>query len=404
MSVGCRLGPMVLKPRFQHYDWGDPTSIPKLFGFANADARPYAEAWIGAHPAMPSFVGMEKGVLLDRLLASQSEAILGSEVYHRFHCLPFMLKVIAARLPLSVQVHPSQEQATRGFRRETEAGIPLTATQRNYRDENPKPELIVALSRFQALCGFRAAEKIEAGLSLARELAEILPPWDGSPRSLRSLVAAGLQMPLESLRVAISRWLFRLRQEKPLPGTPEWWAVEASNIFGFDRGLLFVLLLNLVDLQPGEALFIPQGVPHAYLRGCGIEVLASSDNVVRGGLTKKHVDPEELLAILSLEMGDFPGTAPTTAGAWRRVYATPAREFELVRGDLGGAQNYVHHSCGPELVLFFADQPETQLHIVSPHATLDLPSGGTCLLPHNTSCTMHADSAGQLFSVHVPPV
>jgi phosphomannomutase len=396
----------VLAPRFQNYAWGDPSFIPRLFGLS-VTGRPYAEAWFGAHPSLPSVadVGDQK-VALDRVLTEAPVAILGPEVAARFSGLPFLFKVLAAARPLSVQVHPSAAQAVAGFERENAAGIALGAANRNYRDANAKPELFVALTRFQALCGFRPVCDIVAALDGVPELSALLAGWQRASNPLRALLSAYFDLSDDEVRPALAQWVHRLADASPPADSAEAWVVEADRIFAVggqpDRGLFFFLLLNLVVLDPGQGMFLSAGTPHSYLRGAGLEVMASSDNVLRAGLTEKHVDPRELMSILRFESHRPPVLRVGPGESRDRAYLTEANAFELHRMEVGLAATPERVACGPELLFFLGDAQNSGLEIESSSSGIRLPQAGCCLLPHGTRYRMRATGRGCVMRVSVP--
>lgn len=287
----------------QHYAWGSITAIPDLLGLP-ATSEPLAELWMGAHPSAPSRVTTADGQIgLDSLIAADSEAMLGTEVVTRFGTtLPYLLKILAAHSPLSLQVHPDLDQAGRGYDAEEAAGVPIDAPHRNYRDRNHKPELIYALTPFEALCGFRSvatATELLRGLDapLAKRLFDLLtaqPSYEGLRAAFTHLLESGTRPTPREVGEVVEACAARLAAGSPLPRADRVVALLAHACPG-DPGVVTSLLLNAVTLQPGEAMYIPAGGVHAYLRGMGIEVMASSDNVLRAGLTPKHVDVDELL-------------------------------------------------------------------------------------------------------------
>ncbi|GAA1876206.1 mannose-6-phosphate isomerase, class I [Pseudonocardia ailaonensis] len=319
------------------YAWGSRTVIAELLGQPVPSPHPQAEMWLGAHPGDPSRLVREDGSRTSLLEAlSGDPALLGEERRTRWSgTLPFLLKVLAADEPLSLQAHPSLEQAQAGFARENATGIPVDASDRNYRDANHKPELICALTEFHALVGFR--DPVET-IALLRALdvpelapyVELLAAQPG-PDGLRALFTTWITLPqslLDGLVPAVQRGAISLA------GTDGEWAREArtalelSERYPGDAGVLAALLLNRVVLAPGEALYLSAGNLHAYLAGAGVELMANSDNVLRGGLTPKHVDVPELLRVLDFTAGPPPVHAGRPEGGWLR-YDTPASEFLL---------------------------------------------------------------------------
>ncbi len=312
----------------RHYEWGSPTAIPELMGVP-PDGRPVAELWYGAHPDDPAVVPARRA-RLDELIAADPRGMLGPSVADRFGGrLPFLLKVLAAERALSIQVHPDLDQARQGFAAEDAAGIPRDAPERNYRDANHKPELICALSPLEALCGFRPVRRVAALLDAAgaAELAGVRAALEG-PDPLRTAFTEVLRN--TDPRAAAAALLDRLSALREVDAG----AARAVELTAADRpgdfGVVVTLLLNYTVLQPGEALFLPAGNVHAYLRGTGVEVMASSDNVLRCGLTGKHVDVPELLRITDFRpQSDLkqPGL-PIGDGI---AYRPPVDDFSLAR-------------------------------------------------------------------------
>jgi mannose-6-phosphate isomerase len=341
------MGPAVylLENPVQGYAWGSRTAIADLLGRPAPSAAPEAELWIGAHPRAPSRVVSPPGLgTLDAVIQDDPVAVLGPGVCDRFgNELPFLLKVLAAEEPLSIQAHPSQEQARRGWARENAEGIPVDAPHRNYRDPNHKPELLAALSAFTALKAFRPPAEIVRGLEpvlrpeLAPELGRLAR--EESPAALRSLFARLMTLDPEEkapvLKRATAEALRRRRDD------PAWeWVARLMTRYPSDVSALGPLYLNLVTLGPGEALFLPAGELHAYLHGTALEVMANSDNVLRGGLTPKHVDVPELLATLAFDGRSPEVLRPQEAGPGEWAYRTPAREFELGLVELLASRPY----------------------------------------------------------------
>jgi phosphomannomutase len=394
--------PLPLRAQIQHYAWGHHSFIQDLFGLKGTD-RPCAEAWIGAHPGLPSLVtldGQELG--LDKVIAKHGQAILGAEIRDRFQGLPYLVKILAAARPLSVQVHPTRAQAAAGLRREDAQGLALDAPERNFRDANHKPEMIVAIEPFHALCGFRPLAEIAAALDAAPELARLLPAWHASIDGLRTLVTAYLEMPDDRLLPALAKWLARLRAEAPDAGSAEHWVLEADRMFSTggrpDRGLFWVMLLNHIKLDRWQGLYLPAGVPHAYLRGAGVEVMASSDNVLRAGLTPKHVDARGVATLLRFEAGRTPIVSTLAAPDGEVTYVTPAEEFEVRRLDLSQASSGCERvAAGPEILLFLE---QARARLQSSGVAIEFGSGGACLIPSGES--YRVTGTGTLIRVRVP--
>ncbi|GAA1354406.1 mannose-6-phosphate isomerase, class I [Falsarthrobacter nasiphocae] len=341
----------LLRNPVRPYPWGSRTAIPELLG-EEPTGEPQAEMWIGAHPASPSTVEVHgREVPLTEYIAERPSERIGADAQQRFGGLPFLVKLLAADAPLSLQVHPSIEQAKAGFAAEEAAGVPLDAPHRNYKDANHKPEMIVALTDFEALSGFRAPSQT---LGLVEALA---PLAAGSPSAegLLSELAGALRADDEgeALRAAFTLALTdprspgavdllaaALRSADLEAGPLAAWTAELRTVLGLheaypgDPGVLVALLVNVVRLAPGEALFLGAGNLHAYLKGFGVEVMATSDNVLRGGLTPKHVDIDELMKTLSFQALPAPRCEPETAefsAGRREVFAPPFDEFSVER-------------------------------------------------------------------------
>jgi mannose-6-phosphate isomerase len=379
-------GVLTLQGVVQHYDWGGHNFIPDLLGIENATRRPFAELWIGAHGKAPSMAEVA-GTMepLDKLIAEAPGAILGQAANARFGGrLPYLFKILDVHKMLSIQAHPTLAQARHGFARENAEGIRLEASCRNYKDDNHKPEIGVALTEFWMLHGFRPLEEIAETLRKAPELASLMPVFpqrlvqaghDHEARRslLRELYSTVMVMPQEQVDLLLNQLIARLQAKPPADkDSADYWALRAAMNFPLpgghrDRGIFSVYLLNLVHLIPGQGTFQPAGVLHAYLEGVNVELMANSDNVLRGGLTSKHVDVPELLNILTFEGGTphvFDGELVSNQ---ERIYRTPAEEFELSRIALTAHSRYpgdAHY--GPKALLVL-------------HGSATLSSAGQCL-------------------------
>ncbi|MBQ0987220.1 mannose-6-phosphate isomerase, class I [Streptomyces sp. F63] len=320
------------------YAWGSATAIPELLG-TEPTGEPQAELWMGAHPGAPSRLDRGGGpVPLSEVIDADPAGELGERVVERFGPrLPFLLKLLAAASPLSLQVHPDRAQAAAGFADEENRGVPVGAPHRNYKDANHKPELICALTPFEGLCGFRPATATAGlfdglGVDSLKPYGDILraEPESGALREvLTAVLTADREEMAETARQA-GRAAGQLAENPgPHRATYAAYASIARHHPG-DPGVIAAMLLNHVRLQPGEALYLGAGVPHAYLQGLGVELMANSDNVLRCGLTPKHVDVPELLRITRFEAA-APGILRPEAVNGEETYETPAEEFRLSR-------------------------------------------------------------------------
>jgi mannose-6-phosphate isomerase len=323
-----------LECSIRDYAWGSPTAIPQLLGIA-ATGGPAAEMWIGAHPDSPSrAVAHADQPGLDALISADPTGMLGTGTVARFgERLPFLLKVLAAERALSIQVHPNRQQAEAGYAAEEAAGIERTSPERNYRDANHKPEMAYAITEFQAFCGFRPVHRT-AELFAALDVAELsaYQPLLVSDGGLRAVFTTLLTLRGQSRRRLIEQAVAGCRRLARTGG--EWSAeagasVLAAEDFGDDIGPVLALLLNYVRLAPGEAIFLGAGNVHAYLRGVCVELLANSDNVLRCGLTPKHIDVPELLRIADFSPMAEPRHLPCCESADRVDFRPPVPDFEL---------------------------------------------------------------------------
>lgn len=343
----------------QSYAWGSPTAIPALLGLP-VTGQPVAEAWYGAHPSAPSGVtGSAGSISLGELIAAEPDATLGEAVRARFgSSLPYLLKVIAADSPLSLQVHPTQERAVGGYVREDAVGIPLDAPDRSYRDRNHKPELVYAVTKFEAMCGFRAtrrATELLEGLDarLAQQLLGILqsqPSVAGIETAFTWLLRPESRPKPDAVEEVAAACAARLAAGSPSPRADRT-VVRLQEAYPGDPGVVTSLLLNPVTLQPGEALFVPAGGVHAYLRGVGVEIMASSDNVLRAGLTPKHVDVEELLRNVDYVAAPPIRIAPERFHGATRVYYAPVEDFELSVTHVQDGASHPLPGRGPRILL-----------------------------------------------------
>jgi mannose-6-phosphate isomerase len=324
-----------LENPIQNYAWGSHSAIAALLGKSAPSAEPQAELWMGAHPKAPSLV-LPTRESLAALIEREPARMLGARLEARFGArLPFLLKVLAAESPLSLQAHPTLEQARAGFDAEQARGIPLDAPQRNYRDRSHKPELLCALTPFTALCGFRAIpDTLELFSTLAAPhvnelltVLEQLPTEAGLAQLFSALLGLSVERRAELAQETLHRCTVMAKVEGRFQHELSW-AARIGVLYPGDIGIVSALLLNFLRLAPGEAIYLPAGNLHAYLSGVGMEIMANSDNVLRGGLTPKHVDPAELLRVLDFHAGPV-GVLQGEAQASARVYRTPAAEFEL---------------------------------------------------------------------------
>lgn len=404
-----------LQGAIRTYAWGSRTAIAELCGRPVPSNHPEAELWLGAHPGNPSRLSIgDTSVSLLDAIAEDPAGQLGDRARAGFgDRLPFLLKLLAAEEPLSLQAHPSAAQAKEGFSREEAAGIPRDSPVRNYRDDSHKPELVVALTRFEALAGFRDPHRtVELLRALdVPELEHYIALLEGQPDSsgLRALFTTWITLPPPALGALLPSILEGCVRYLSGTAGPREFAGEVQTVLGLgesypgDAGVLASILLNRVTLEPGQGLYLAAGNLHAYLHGLGVEVMANSDNVLRGGLTPKHVDVPELLRVLDFEPLSGPvrtATAPDgSTDAPVLVYDTPAPEFSLSRIELSADTPVAElQHAGPRILLCTAGTVTLRCG----DDDLVLERGQSAwIASSDPSVTVTAKSAAQLFSATV---
>ncbi len=317
----------------QHFAWGDRTEIPRILG-VEPDGHPWAEYWLGAHHGGPATFLDAPDESLAAYLTRHPEQIGEASVEAYGAKLPFLMKILSCASPLSLQVHPTREQAVAGYAKESLIGLPVSHPERSYKDDWPKPETIIALTPFEGLLGFRSpietAELFEQ-LGVERELASVIGPLRDRSEQLALqevfLDVLTIRKRRHLVDLVLARAVECLDAEGPL-GRFARTAVDIDEHFPGDPGILAALLMNHFTLAPGEAISLEPGELHAYLRGTGIEVMASSDNVIRGGLTQKHIDVDGLLGLVNFRTLHPKVQRPEGSdGAYR--YPTSFPEFEV---------------------------------------------------------------------------
>ncbi len=392
---------LVLENPIQNYAWGSRTAIAELLGRPTPSERPEAELWIGAPPKAPSRIAEPAGLgTLDAAIQDDPVGLLGADVCDRFgNELPFLFKVLAAAEPLSIQAHPNQEQARGGWNRENAEGVPLDAPRRNYRDPNHKPELVCALTPFVALKGFRPLDETVRALErLARpELSEAVGrvARERDASALRALFARLMTLEPEERAPILKRALAEAGRRSSDPG---WrWVKRLLEKYPGDVGALAPLYLNLVTLEPGEALYLAAGELHAYLEGTALEIMANSDNVLRGGLTPKHVDVQELMATLVFEAQEAAVLKPSAPGPGETSFVTPAREFELGFVELSPGR--AHSAAGGRLEILLQLSGSARLKANGRETALE--RGRAVLVPAASSSYV-LEGSGRLARARVP--
>jgi mannose-6-phosphate isomerase len=410
------MGIYLLENTIQKYDWGSSVAIASFLGRQNPEAEPWAELWMGAHPKAPSVaIDPETGVCvkLDELIASDPERILGSRTDALFnHKLPFLFKILSAAKPLSIQAHPTKLKAEHGFDKEDRAGIPLDAAERNYRDRNHKPETAVAMTHFEGLCGFRPIPEIIEDIRLLspKDWRQYVGRLEASPGKLEmsvfyyTIVSMGAERKTNTLAFSKARCEriagdpgIGMRRKQPFG-----WVLKLMDAYPGDIGALAPLVLNLFRLEPGQGLNLMAGVPHAYLSGTAFEIMANSDNVLRGGLTSKHIDIPELISVLAFNSETYTPIEPEPSGDGFLSYPSGFPDYALARADIR-QQIVMRNRAGPA-----GGSPEI---LLCTDGALELYRGnGSALHLHRgdsvfitadeKSCTLAGD--GQVFRASVP--
>lgn len=345
----------------QNYAWGSKTALTDLYGIANPNNLPMAELWMGAHPKSSSKIEDASGQArsLRDVIDADKAALLGDKVAQRFGELPFLFKVLCADQPLSVQVHPNKQASEIGFAKENAAGIPLDAAERNYKDPNHKPELVFALTPFLAMNAFREFSEIISLLQPVAGANNAIAHFLENPNAeaLSQLFASLLNMQGEEKSHALAVLKAALESQQGEP----WETIRLiAQFYPDDSGLFSPLLLNVVKLNPGEAMFLFAETPHAYLQGVALEVMANSDNVLRAGLTPKYIDIPELVANVKFVAKPAAEllTQPVKNGA-ELDFPIPVEDFAFSLHDLSQTETTIAQESA---AILFCVEGEATLH------------------------------------------
>jgi len=390
-----------LSGKVQHYQWGGFDYIPRLLGADNSTGKPFAEYWLGAHDNAPA--QLESGHKLNEFI-QQQPSVLGEKALRQFGRLPYLLKILDVKDMLSIQVHPNKAAALDAFAQENAAGIPLTAPHRNYKDDNHKPELMVALGEFWLLHGFRNPELLQATVSAVPEFAFMLPLFD--KKGYKGLYEHLMTMEQEKVNTVLQPLLDRVvpaYQSGNLPkGDPGFWAARAALTYNepgkTDRGIFSIYLLNLVNLQKGEAVFQDAGILHAYLEGQNVEIMANSDNVLRGGLTPKHIDVPELMKHVIFEAVNPNIIHGKPLNDTEAVFVTPAPDFELSRLLLASGKIYSTTIGGTDIFFVLGGMAEVN----SGGDVLMLNQGDAFVAFNNATLEFWTASGAEIYHAGVP--
>ncbi len=386
-----------LHGQVQYYAWGGFEYIPNLLGFDNAQHKPCAEYWMGAHSGAPGKLDTESGSKLwSELIQKNPEEFLGEAVAKKFDELPYLFKVLDVREMLSIQVHPTKEEAAKGFDAEEAAGISITAPNRNYKDRNHKPEVMVALGDFWLLHGFKKE-------GLLREVLNNVPEFKSLQKVFEDGGYAGLykfimEMPQDNADALLLPLVNRESLNTHTKEEPGYWVNKLYNgnlpESNLDRGIFSIYFFNIVKLQKGEGIFQAAGVPHAYLEGQNVELMANSDNVLRGGLTPKHIDVPELLKHTTFE-GIEANILHSEEGLnGENIYRLPAEDFGISAVHLNTGREYVNTSMSPELFLVIEGSVQS--------GELGFGKGEVIMIVPDTEYTIRGIKDAILYKAYVP--
>lgn len=390
-----------LHGKVQHYSWGGFDFIPQLTGIEK-EAQPYAEYWLGAHPSQPAEIEVHGVLKKLNVWIEENKTALGSRVATQFGELPYLMKVLDVRQMLSIQVHPDKASAAAAFEEENRKEVPLNAPNRNYKDPNHKPELMVALSDFWLLHGFKPAGELKEILEAIPDFSFLIKVFERD--GYKGLYQQIMMMPDSEVAAVLQPLLARLAplyQNGELPkNTEDFWAARAAQAFckagKFDRGIFSIYFFNLVHLKKDEGIYQSAGLPHAYLEGQNIEIMAASDNVLRAGLTDKHIDIGELMKHVRFE-ATVPNILPGSA-AKETVYKSEANEFELSRIQLGENEAFNFTANSAEILL----QLEDSTTVAAGNKELTLQKGQALFITAGSDVKLSAQTRAELFRATVP--
>jgi len=394
-----------IEGKVQNYDWGGKSFIPNLISINQKTNVTYAEYWLGAHAKAPSMIKTnQENISLDVFLNQNLAENLGLKVLNDFGKLPYLFKVLDVHKMLSIQVHPTIEAAKIGYDLENKKGIPLTGNNRNYKDKNHKPEIMVALSDFWLLHGFLEREKLIKNLKDTEELNFLLKVflekgYFGLYQKVMEFTQEEVNTILKPLLDRISVKFLKNELEK---SSPEYWAAKSvmhKDFQNLDKGIFSIYFFNILNLSVGEAIFQDAGVPHAYLEGKNMELMANSDNVLRGGLTSKHIDVEELF-----KNTKFEETIPVILSGVEDktnseiVYKTKAKDFELSKIELLATSTHTSISNSVEILIVM----KGSAIVMQSEESLYLEKGQSILIKPNTAYKIKTDAEVEIYKAGVP--
>ena len=394
----------LLEGKVQNYDWGGSKFIPNLIR-KKKNMATYAEYWLGAHLKAPSIIRTKKGNFsLDFFLKQKPIEFLGERVANTFGKLPYLFKVLDVNKMLSIQVHPTKKAAEIGFDLENKKGIALTAKNRNYKDRNHKPEIMVALSDFWLLHGFLQRDKLIKNLENISELNFLLDVFKENKyfELYKTVMEFSQERVNEILKPLAERVLPKFLNNELDKSSPEYWVAKALVNKGsknIDRGIFSIYFFNIINLSKGEAVYQDAGVPHAYLEGRNIELMANSDNVLRGGLTNKHIDVKELL-----KNTKFEETIPNilygveNSANNELVYITKAKDFKLSKIELETPLKYNSRSKSVEILIVL----EGTITVMQKRNRINVEKGQSILIKANTDYKIVSTKGVEVYKASVP--
>ncbi len=387
-----------LNGKVQHYAWGGSSYIPQLLQIENTQQKQHAEYWMGAHPSAPSTITVNNNPvsLFDYVHLHPIET-LGREVYDKFAELPYLFKILDVNHMLSIQVHPTKMEAEKGFDREEAAGIPINASHRNYKDRNHKPEVMVALSDFWLLHGFKVESELKKVLKEVREFNFLIPVFETD--GYFGLYKKVMELSQQQVDDILEPLVKRIVETKPTnKKSGEFWVAKVfeqnPTYTKIDRGIFSIFFFNVVEVKPGEAVYQGAGLPHAYLFGQNVELMANSDNVLRGGLTPKHIDVPELLKHTTFE-GIVPNILKgKKLASGEEIFNCPVEDFGIsaIRIDVG--ETYTGKSKSAEI--FIAIDGEVSVN------ELNIKRGEAFFVTADVGFAIKAKSKSLLYKAFVP--
>lgn len=393
-----------LRGKVQHYAWGGKSFIPDLIHFNNSENKPCAEYWMGAHPSASStLLQKDNEVALTEIIKQNPAGVLTEKVFNYFGELPYLYKILDVNEMLSIQVHPTKEEAVKGFDREEAEGVAINAPNRNYKDKNHKPEIMIALGEFWLLHGFMQLDAIEGRLNEIPEFNFLISVFKNN--GLRELYKTIMEMRQSDIDATLTPLLQREMKkrtagelDKSMPG---WWATklfaDGSEIKNIDRGVFSIYLFNIVGLKKGEGIFQAAGIPHAYLEGQNVELMANSDNVLRGGLTPKHVDVPELMKHTVFESVKPNILQGDVVKEFEKTYPCPVPDFSISKIKISVNQVYKTQATSPEICIVM----EGECSVTTKDETIKVNRGEAFMIFPETDYTLTSSSDTELYKAYV---